>query len=77
MPVMEEPDRHVEFAGLRRNDSFNSRSYAQPVALAQEAVVESLRLFVGPERIERTDVKALRPRGPLEFKENVNLFSRK
>ncbi|HEX2387447.1 MAG TPA: hypothetical protein VHL99_12835 [Candidatus Binatia bacterium] len=75
MPVMEEPDRHVEVRRVAAERLFQLAAVsAQPIAFAQESLIESPRLFVSPERIERTDVKRFGLASTLEFKENVDLF---
>src|SRR5262249_3483107 len=75
MPVMEEPDGGVEVRRVAAGSVFQLAAVsAQPVALAQKLVVEAFRLFVAPERIERTDVEGFGLAAPFEFKENVNLF---
>src|SRR5262249_8518749 len=75
MTVMEEPDRRVEVRRVAPERFLQPAAVgAEPVSIAQEAVVESLRLFVGPERVERTDVERFGFAASFELKENFNLF---
>src|SRR5262245_18802159 len=72
---MEEPDRHIEVRWVTAEQLFQLAAVsAQPVARAQEVGVESLRLLIGPERIERTDIKRFGLARATERSEQINLF---